>query len=318
MLTYFVRRLLSLIPVLLGITFMAFLLGNLAPGDPAYQIYIVRTGEIPQSDAVVEEIRQDLGLNDPLLVRYGRWVADLLQGDLGNSYRTGTPVLKELQQHSTNTFRLAILGVIFSSIIAIPLGCLAALYSNTFLDLFIRIVSFLGASIPGFWLAYVLILIFSVKLHLLPVAGSGTWKHFILPVVSISLFSVAVISRLLRASLLETLGSNYITTAHAKGLRQHQVILIHALKNALIPVVTITGSIFAGLVAGAVIVETIFALPGLGRLIVDAISFRDYPIIQGFVIFAGTVFVIVNLFVDMSYVVIDPRVRLGGKGGHGE
>jgi peptide/nickel transport system permease protein len=236
---------------------------------------------------------------------------------MGHSYRTGVSVVKELRQNSTNTFRLAIIGIVVSSIIAIPLGCLAALYNNTFLDLFIRIISFLGASIPGFWLAYVLILIFSVKLHLLPVAGTGTWKHFVLPVTSISLFSIAVISRLLRASLLETLGSNYITTARAKGLRQHQIVLIHALKNALIPVVTITGTIFAGLVAGAVIIETIFALPGLGRLIVDAISFRDYPIIQGFVIFAGTVFVVVNLAVDFSYILIDPRVRLGAKGGHG-
>jgi peptide/nickel transport system permease protein len=303
--------------VLLGITFMAFMLGNLAPGDPAYQIYIARMGEPPSNDSVVQEIREEIGLDDPLLIRYVNWLTALLQGNMGHSYRTGVSVVKELRQNSTNTFRLAIIGIVVSSIIAIPLGCLAALYNNTFLDLFIRIISFLGASIPGFWLAYVLILIFSVKLHLLPVAGTGTWKHFVLPVTSISLFSIAVISRLLRASLLETLGSNYITTARAKGLRQHQIVLIHALKNALIPVVTITGTIFAGLVAGAVIIETIFALPGLGRLIVDAISFRDYPIIQGFVIFAGTVFVVVNLAVDFSYILIDPRVRLGAKGGHG-
>lgn len=318
MLTYLTRRLFSLIPVLLGITFLAFLLGNLAPGDPAYQIYIVRTGEPPPNNTVIEEIRVELGLDDPLPSRYVRWLVALLQGDMGNSYRTGVSVSKELRQHAGNTFKLAFLGVLASVILAVPLGCLAALYHNTTIDLIIRIVSFLGASIPAFWLAYVLILIFSVRLHLLPVAGSGTWKHFVLPVFSISLFSVAVISRLLRASLLETLSSDYIRTARAKGLRQYQVILRHALRNALIPVVTITGTIFASLVAGAVIIETIFALPGLGRLIVDAISFRDYPIIQGFVIFAGTVFVIVNLMVDLSYVLIDPRVRLGARGGHSE
>jgi ABC-type dipeptide/oligopeptide/nickel transport system permease component len=195
---------------------------------------------------------------------------------------------------------------------------LAAVYQNSVLDLGIRVTSFLGAAIPAFWLSYVLILIFSVRLHLLPVAGTGSWKHMVLPVLVISLFSIAVITRLLRASLLEALSSDYVRTARAKGLKEKQVVLIHAMKNSLIPVVTIIGTLFAGLVAGAVIIETIFALPGLGRLIIDAISFRDYPIIQGFVVFTGIVFVMVNLVVDLSYLVIDPRVRLGAKGGQGE
>lgn len=306
-----------MIPVILGITFLAFLLGSLAPGDPAIQLYISKTGEPPPNNTVIEEIREDLGLNDPLLLRYVSWLFHLLQGDMGTSYRTGLPVSTEIRQHSGITLKLAVLGILLSVLIAIPLGTLAAIRQNSPLDLGIRVVSFLGAAIPAFWLAYVLILIFSVRLHLLPVAGTGTWKHLVLPVLTISLFSIAVISRLLRASLLESLGSDYIRTARAKGLKERQVILIHSLKNSLIPVITIIGTLFAGLVAGAVIIETIFALPGLGRLIIDAISFRDYPIIQGFVIFTGTIFVLVNLAVDLSYLVIDPRVRLGAKGGQG-
>jgi peptide/nickel transport system permease protein len=318
MLTYLARRILSLVPVLLGITFLAFLLGNLAPGDPAIQLYIARTGEPPPNNAVIEEIREDLGLNDPLLVRYVRWLYALAQGDMGTSYRTGLPVSEQIRQHSGITLRLAVLGIILSVIVAVPLGALAAVYQNSVLDLGIRVTSFLGAAIPAFWLSYVLILIFSVRLHLLPVAGTGSWKHMVLPVLVISLFSIAVITRLLRASLLEALSSDYVRTARAKGLKEKQVVLIHAMKNSLIPVVTIIGTLFASLVAGAVIIETIFALPGLGRLIIDAISFRDYPIIQGFVVFTGIVFVMVNLVVDLSYLVIDPRVRLGAKGGQGE
>ena len=317
MITYLIRRLLSLLPVLFSITFLAFVLGNLAPGDPATQVYIARTGEPPPNNEVVEEIREELGLNDPLPLRFVYWLADILQGDMGQSYRTGQPVFMELRQHAGITFRLAVLGAALAAAISIPLGCLAAIYQNKPIDLGIRTVGLLGASMPSFWLAYLLILVFGVRLQLLPVAGMGSWQHMILPVFSISLFGVATISRLLRASLLEALNSDYIRMARAKGLRERRVILLHALTNSLIPVITILGNLFGGLVAGAVIIETIFALPGLGRLIIDAISFRDYPIIQGFVIFTGTVFTLVNLVVDLSYVAIDPRIRLGGRGGVG-
>lgn len=309
---YIIRRLLSLIPVLLGITFVAFVLGNLAAGDPAIQLYIARTGEPPPNNAVIEELREELGLNDPLLLRYFRWLAEAARGQFGSSYRTGAPVLQEIAEHSRITFLLATTGIAISFIFAVPLGVIAAAFQDRWLDIGIRMTSFLGAAMPSFWLSYVLILIFSVRWHLLPVSGMGTWRHLVLPTVAISFFGVAVISRLLRASMLEVLHSDFTRTARAKGLPYPYVLLVHVLRNSLIPVVTITGSLFGSLVGGAVIIETIFALPGLGRLIIQAISFRDYPIIQGFVVFTGAIFLLVNLLVDLSYTLIDPRVRLTG------
>ena len=307
---YVARRLLSLIPVLMGITFIAFILGNYAAGDPAVQIYIVRTGEPPPNNAVIEDLREELGLNDPFLLRYARWVVEAAQGRFGSSYRTGTPVLQEIVEHAGITFLLAIIGILLSFILAIPLGVIAAAFQDAWLDIAIRTTSFIGAAMPSFWLSYMLILIFSVRLHLLPVSGTGTWQHMVLPAIAVSFFGIAVISRLLRASMLEVIHSDFIRTAHAKGLSNTRILLVHVLRNSLIPVITVTGSLFGSLVAGAVIIETIFALPGLGRLILNAISFRDYPVIQGFVVFTGVIFLLVNLIVDLSYTVIDPRVRL--------
>lgn len=316
---YLARRVLYLLPVWLAISVLAFGLGALAPGDPAEAIYFETFGEPPNDEVALEKLREELGLNDPLPVRYGRWVFDAIRGDLGDSYRNGLPVLPGLISPLGSTLQLAVGGLIAASLIAFPLGILAAVKHNSLIDVLARLFSLMGAAIPSYWLAYMFILLFAVNLQWLPVAGTGTWRHLILPCFTLGLGGAALLSRLLRSSMLEVLGYDYIRTARAKGLSEPKVILIHALRNALIPVVTVMGNMFGFLLSGAIIVETVFARPGLGRLIIEAISFRDYPVIQGFVLFTGTVFVLVSLVVDLSYTWIDPQVRLaeGGPGRRG-
>lgn len=307
---YLARRVLSLLPVWLAISLLAFGLGTLAPGDPAEEIYYQTFGEPPQDQAALDKLREELGLNNPFPLRYGLWTFNALRGDLGLSYRTGMPVWTQLASRLWSTLKLAIGGLIIAGLIAFPLGILAAVRQNTLADLAARFFSLLGAAMPSYWLAYLFILLFAVYLHWLPVSGSSSWRHLILPCATLGLGGAAFLSRLLRSSMLEVLGNDYIGTARSKGLSERRVILVHALRNALIPVVTVMGTLLGFLLSGAIIVETVFAWPGLGRLIIDAISFRDYPVIQGFVLFTGTVFVLVNLVVDVSYTWIDPRVRL--------
>jgi peptide/nickel transport system permease protein len=316
MYVYFLRRLFSLIPVLIGITLLAFVLGNLAPGDPAEMIYITKYGELPTQSAV-DQIREDLGLNDPIAIRYIRWLSEALRGEMGSSYRTGQPITQEFASFFPMTLRLALYGLTLGVLLAFPLGIVGAVFQNSIPDVAVRFLSMLGAAMPSFWVAYILILVFSVRLHWLPVAGAGTWRHFVLPAVVLSIGSAASLSRLLRSSLLEVFRADYVRAARARGVRATSVILVHALRNAMIPVVTHMGGILGYLIAGAVIAETVFAIPGLGRLIIAAISFRDYPVIQAFVVYTGTLFVTLNLVVDILYVFIDPRVRLTGRGGAG-
>ncbi len=314
---YIARRILSLIPVLFGISLLAFVLGFLAPGDPAGSIFYARYVNIPATEKALEDIREEFGLNDPFLVRYARWMSDALRGDLGKSYRTGRSVFEEFTLHLPNTLRLAVFGLMIGVGLAFPLGILAAVYHNSAADVITRVFSMLGAAMPSFWLAYLFILYFSVRLKILPVAGTGTWRHLVLPCVVLGIGSAASISRLLRSSMLDAFRSEYIRAARARGVTEFWVVVRHTLRNALIPVVTHAGGLFGFLTAGAVIVETVFAIPGIGSLVINAIGFRDYPIIQGFVIYTGTLFMLVNLAVDLSYTLIDPRVRLTAKGGSG-
>jgi len=311
---YLARRLLSLIPVWWGISFLAFGIGSLAPGDAAPAMYIQLYGQPAPNQTALDELRAEYGLDDPFWVRYGRWLGGAVQGDLGHSFASGRPVAEELTSHIGITLQIAVGGLLVAIVVAMPLGMLAAAYPNTLFDLLTRLVALTGNAMPAYWLAYILILVFAVKLQWFPVAGTGSLKHLVLPAVALGLGGSASLSRLLRSSMLEQLNQDYIRTARAKGVRERLIIWRHALRNALIPLVTIIGNFFGFLLAGAVVVETVFALPGIGRLILDAISFRDYPLIQGFVLFTGTVFVLINLLVDMSYLVIDPRVRLAEKG----
>lgn len=307
--TFILRRIAFLVPVWIGISLFAFVLANLTPGDPARLALQREIGGQPTAEQVAEA-RDRLGLDAPAPVRYLRWVADAVTGDLGTSYRTGTPVLQSLADRFPTTLQIAGLGLALSISIAIPVGVLAAVYRHSPVDHASRVLALVGASMPSYWVAYLLILLFSVRLGWVPVAGSSTWQHALLPAATLGIGGSASLMRLVRSEMLETLGQDYVRTARSKGLGQRIVVMRHALRNALIPTTTVIGMRFAGMLGGAVIVETIFSWPGIGKLIVDAIFDRDYPMIQGFVVFMGTAFLLINLIVDISYGIIDPRVRL--------
>ena len=307
---YLLRRLAALIPVWLAISVIAFVLANLTPGDPARLALQRDLGRQPTA-AEVSQARQTLGLDAPFGLRYLRWLKDAVSGDFGTSYRTGEPVAAALLARFPYTVQIAVLGLIGAVLIALPIGVMGAVWRNSPLDHFSRVLSLLGAAMPSYWVAYLLILVFSVRLQLLPVAGRGTWQHLILPSVTLGLAASASLMRLTRSEMLEVLGQDFIRTGRAKGLGSRAVLISHALRNALIPVVTVAGMRFAGLLGGAVIVETIFAWPGIGKFVLDSIFDRDYPVIQGFVLFMGTVFLLINLAVDLSYAFLDPRIRLG-------
>ena len=312
MLRFILRRLSYLVPVWVGISLVAFILASLTPGDPARLALQRELGRQPTAEETAAA-REQMGLDDPAPVRYARWVGDALTGDLGTSYRTGKPVLASLAERSPTTLQISGLGLALAVALALPLGMLAAVYRRGPIDHASRILALLGASMPSYWVAYLLILLLSVRLGWLPVAGSTTWRHAIMPALTLGIGGSASLMRLTRAEMLETLGQDYIRTARAKGLTQRTMIVRHALRNVMIPISTVLGMRFAGMLGGAVIVETIFAWPGIGKLVVDAIFDRDYPMIQGFVIFMGTVFLVINLIVDIGYGLIDPRIRLTGR-----
>lgn len=306
---YLLRRLIYLIPVWLGISFVAFGLANLTPGDPARLMLQRDLGRQPTGEEVARA-RDELRLDAPILVRYVRWLGNAVTGDLGTSYRTGEPVMRALLDRFPNTLQIAALGLALAILVALPLGMMAAVWRNSPIDHLSRVLALFSAAMPSYWVAYLLILTFAVRWKVLPVAGQGTWRHLVLPSMTLGLASIASLMRLTRSEMLEVLGQDYIRTGRAKGLSARAVIVGHALRNALIPVLTVAGLRFAGLLGGAVIVETIFAWPGIGKFVLDSIFDRDYPVIQGFVIFMGSVFLAINLIVDLSYGMLDPRVRL--------
>jgi len=308
-LQFVLRRLLYLVPVWIGISLVAFVLANLAPGDPARLALQRELGRQPTTEETAAA-RTQMGLDDPAPVRYVRWVGDALTGDLGLSYRTGKPVLDSLAERFPTTLQIAGFGLLLAIGLAVPLGIFAAVYQRSPVDHLSRVVALLGASMPSYWVAYLLILLLSVRLGWLPVAGSQTWQHAVMPAITLGIGGSASLMRLTRSEMLETLGQDYIRTARAKGLKSRAVLVRHALRNTLIPITTVLGMRFAGMLGGAVIVETIFSWPGIGKLVVDAIFDRDYPMIQGFVLFMGTAFLLINLLVDLGYGLIDPRIRL--------
>ncbi|MGI8547421.1 MAG: nickel ABC transporter permease [Gemmatimonadaceae bacterium] len=304
------RRLTGAAIVWLLVSFLSFSLGALAPGDPAQIILLRRTGE-PPSEAEVLQLRHKLGLDRPFLERYAGWLSAATHGDFGESYRTGQPVLRELRARLPATLTLAVSALAVGLVIAVPLAVVSAATRDTALDHSVRIVALVGVSIPSYWLGYVLILFFAVTLGALPVSGIGGVRHLVLPALTLGLGSAASVARMLRANLLDELGSDYVRTARAKGLSGFRVLTRHALRNALNPVVTVSALRFGRLLGEAVIVETVFAWPGVGRWMVESIYDRDYPAIQGFVLYIATVFICINVVVDLSYRVLDPRVRFG-------
>lgn len=307
--SYIARRLVGAIGVWLLISIVAFSLGSLAPGDPAEVILLRQTGEVP-SDSEVLALRHQLGLDRPFVLRYGRWLSRAARGDFGESYRTGQPVLRDLSARFPATLSLALAALLCGLVIAIPLGVISAALRGTALDHGARVAALVGVSVPSYWLGYVLILFFAVTLRLLPVSGAGDLRHLVLPALTLGLGSAATVTRMLRANLLDELGADYVRTARAKGLPGWLVLMRHALRNALNPVVTLTALRFGRLLGETVIVETVFAWPGVGLWIVESIYDRDYPAIQGFVLYLATIFVLINLAVDLSYRRLDPRVRL--------
>jgi peptide/nickel transport system permease protein len=309
---YFARRLAASIPILIGISLIAFMLGILSPGDPAVEALSL-SGMKEPTEQEVQLKRVELGLDQPLPVQYGRWLLAAFQGDLGTSYMTRESVSGEIMSRLPVTMSVSVLAVWLAVGIGIPVGMLMALRRNSWLDYVGSVLALSLISIPGFLLAILLMTLFSEKLHWLPTSGYGTWKHLIMPALVLSSGTSAILMRLTRATLLEVMNHNYILAARAKGLRESIILLRHAFKNALIPLVTLIGSYFGAILGGSVIIEVIFALPGIGKLAIDGIFRRDYPIIQGYVIFAGLVYVIFNLLIDVAYTFIHPQIKLGVK-----
>lgn len=308
---YLITRIISLLPLWLGISFLSFSLGSLAPGDPA-TVIAHRLSDIPPSIEQIETVRRRLHLDESLPRRYARWLGRAVGGDLGRSFRTDQPVVTELATRFPATLQLALTAFLLALAIALPLGILSAVKSGSTWDHLARLVALFGASLPNFWLAYLLILLFAVWLGWLPVAGQREAGSIILPALALALGAAAGLARLMRSSLLEILGEDFIRTARAKGLSERTVIFRHALKGALIPVVTVSGMVFGYLLGGAIIIEQIFAWNGIGKLLIDSIHDRDYPMIQGFVLFTGLVFTLVNLLIDLAYPWLDPQMRMDG------
>ena len=313
---YLVRRLLLTLPVLFFVSLIVFSLINLVPGDPAR----IMLGEEASKEAL-SALRKEMGLDRPLYVRYLLWLSHVARGDFGRSVRDGRPVLDTLLLKLPVTIELAVTSLLVAWVIAIPAGVVAAWKQRTALDYAATTVALAGISIPNFWLGIMMIYLFAVNLRLLPPSGyiepwidlTRSLRLMVMPSIVLGAALAALVMRLLRSSMLEVLGTDYIRTARAKGLGDAVVLIRHAMKNAMIPVVTVMGLQLSGLLGGAVITETIFAVPGLGRLTVDSILTRDYPMVQGVVLFPALAVVATNLIVDLTYAVLDPRIRLGAR-----
>lgn len=306
MFVFIIRRLFQTIPVMIGVTLAVFLMMHLIPGDPAQ----IMAGERADEEQV-EQMRENLGLNDPLYIQYFRYIGDAVTGDLGTSIRTNRPVTEEIfGTRIWITVELAFWGTVLAVFLGLIAGIISATKKYSFADVSIMIVALFGMSMPNFWLGIMLIYFFSVELGWFPIVGWDSWKHMVLPVITIGTGGAAIIARMTRSSMLEVLDNDYIRTAYAKGVHDKLVIYKHALRNALIPVVTVVGLQFGTLLGGAVITETVFAVNGLGRLIVDSIRMRDFPMVQGTILVCAVLFVFVNFLVDITYRLINKRIDL--------
>ncbi len=316
--TYLSRRLLTLIPVVVGVTFAVFIMLHLMPVDPVMMMITeLSSGQAPVqpnevTKARYDEMRHEMGLDRPLLVQYAAFLGRVVQGDLGKSFQTRRTVWDMITRNVGSTVELAVAGLGLAVVLGIVLGVVAALRRDTWLDATVMAFSVTGLSLPSFWLGIMLILLISFKLGLLPVISPRGWEGLILPALTLGLRASAVIARLTRASLVEILNLDYVRTARSKGLPARMVVVNHALRNALIPVVTVVGLQFGNLLSGAVIVESVFGRPGIGSMAVRAILFKDFPLVQGTVLVLAISYVCVNLLVDLSYAWLNPQIRLGG------
>lgn len=303
MLGYLLRRLLLGLLTILAVASLVFVVLRVT-ADPVSAI-------LPSdaTEADVAMLRQRLGLDKPLAIQYVEFLRGLAVGDLGDSYRLGVPVLDLLLERLPATLTLVGAAVAIAVVCALPTGVLAAVYRRTFWDTLVNIVSFLGVSVPVFWLGIMMMIIFAVRLHWLPTSGIGTWKHLVLPAVSLAAWPFSQLTRVLRTELLDVLGEDFIRTARAKGLGPIGIYFKHALRPAALPFVTIGGLTLGSLLGGAIVTETVFAWPGMGQLVVQAVSGRDFPLVQAAVVYFSTIYVVINLLVDIAYVILDPRIR---------
>lgn len=312
MTSYIVRRVMETVPVLLVVAIVVFSIVHLSPGDPARVIL----GDMA-TEAEVERLQQAMGLDRPIVVQFADWFGNALQGDLGQSIFLNRPVLTAIVERAEPTFMLSLLSLLIAVAVGVITGVVAAINHNRFTDGFLSIVALIGVSVPNFWLGLLLILLFAVQFGWFPPAGyqpleegiGQSLRYLMLPAITLGVSQAAIISRITRSSLLDILKEDFVRTATAKGLPGYIVIVKHAFRNSLIPVITVIGLVLAALLGGAVVVETVFAVPGLGRLVITSIARRDYPVIQGTVLIVTTIYVLVNLVVDLLYVAVDPRIR---------
>lgn len=305
MLGFIARRLLLTIPVILGVATLVFSLIHLVPGDPAQSML----GE-SAAPADINELRGKLGLDRPVMVQYVEYLSHAVRGDLGRSFRYGTPVTHEIGARLARTAQLAFAAMAVAILLAVPLGTLAAVFKGRAIDQAAMTMSLVGVSLPNFWLGPLLAMVFSVSLGWLPVSGAGSMAHMVLPAITLGTALAAVLARLTRASVIEELQELYVVAARARGLSWLRTVVRHALRNSLVPVVTVIGLQFGAVLTGTIITETIFAWPGLGRLLIQAIGFRDYPLVQGCILFIAVTYVVMNLLVDIAYGWLDPRIRV--------
>ncbi len=301
---FLARRVILTIPVLLGVATLVFSLIHLIPGDPAQAM--LGEAASPQD---IADLRQRLGLDRPLIEQYGVFLKGAVKGDLGTSLRTSQPVTSMIAERMPATFELALAAMAFAILLAMPLGMAAAVSRGTGVDHLAMTLALVGISIPNFWLGPLLAIVFAVELGWLPVSGRGTWAHLILPAISLGAALAAILARMTRATLLEELREQYVQAARARGASRLRAVVRHAFRNSLIPIVTLIGLQFGAVLTGAVITETIFAWPGIGRLLIQSIGFRDYPIVQGCILLIAVTYVGVNLVTDLVYGTLDPRIR---------
>jgi peptide/nickel transport system permease protein len=305
MLRYLVRRLLLTLPVLLGVATLVFALIHLVPGDPAQAML----GEGASQEEIVK-LQHVLGLDRPLLSQYRSFLVGIAHGDLGTSFRYNAPVTAQIREKFPNTAALALAAMLVAVVFAIPLGILAAVYRGTMIDHAAMTLALLGICMPNFWLGPLLAILFAVRLGWLPVSGIGGLSHLVLPAVTLGAALAAILARMTRASVLEELRELYVLSARARGLSGTRAVVHHAFRNSLIPIVTIIGLQFGAVLTGTIITETIFAWPGIGRLLIQAINFRDYPLVQGCILFISITYVAMNLLTDLTYGFLDPRIRV--------
>ncbi len=311
MIKFIGKRLFQLIFVLLGVSFLTFIVTQATPSDPAEMKYAV-LGIVP-SPELLEETREEMGLNDPILVQYGKWLTNVLQGDLGESAKYGEPVLSQMARKIPATLKLAGVSGLIMILISFPLGMYTAVKKNKFSDYLIRILSFGGISLPNFWLALLLMYVFAIRLGWLNVISGDTGKDMILPIATVSIPLISRYIRQIRAAILEELSSDYVIGARARGIPERSILFRHVLTNAMLPIITLMGLSIGGLLGGTAIVETIFSWRGIGDMVVQGIRVRDYQLIQGYVLWMAVIYVTVNLLVDIAYQLLDPQIRLKKK-----